>query len=85
MLPVSLVVWYVFLDYHFQGNIPFVTFKGQWISKYPFGVTKLTKKTNENFVDFCPSLLKEVKSKNKGTLYNYYNFIRIQRFENFTD
>ena len=39
MLPVSLVVWYVFLDYHFQGNIPFVTFKGQLISEFPFSCT----------------------------------------------
>ena len=45
MLPVSFVIWYVFLDYHFQGNIPFVSFKGQLILKYPFGVTKSIKKT----------------------------------------
>ena len=50
MLPVCFVVWYVFLDYHFQGNIPFVTFKGQLISKCPFDVFKSPKKPMEFYL-----------------------------------
>ena len=40
------------------------TIKGQLISKRPFGVAKTTQKKHQNFSkEFCPSLLKEVKSK----------------------
>ena len=37
--------------------------KGQFISKYPFGVIVLTKIPMNVFKDFCTSLKKEVKSK----------------------
>ena len=37
--------------------------KGQLILKCSFGVTISTKTTTNFFKDFCPSFLKEVKSK----------------------
>ena len=46
--------------------------KGQLVSKYPFGDFKSTKKQRNFCMDFCPSLLKEVKSKNKGTWWFYF-------------
>ena len=46
------------------------TDKGQLISKCPFAVFKSTKKPKEIFKDFWPSLKKEVKLKNKGTLHH---------------
>ena len=45
--------------------------KGQLISKSPFGVFKLTKKTNEIFVRISAlASKKRSNQKNKGTLYH---------------
>ena len=44
----------------------FWTYKGQLILKCPFVVNKLTQKIRNFCNDFCPSLLKGVKSKQLG-------------------
>ena len=47
--------------------------KDKLILKYPFGVFKSSKKKNIFFLDFCPRLSKEVKSKKKA-LYTGFHF-----------
>jgi hypothetical protein len=59
--------------------------KGQLISKCPFGVFNLPKNQQKNFQDFCPSLLKEVKSKKIRALYTANWIILLTLFLYFFD
>ena len=52
--------WSANAQVHGKENFPY---KGQLILKCPYGVFKLTKKQRIFCKDFCPSLLKKVKSK----------------------
>ena len=67
-------IWFVSNQTYSHYSHSFMNINGQLISKCPFGVvsSNLPKKQQNFCKEFCPSLLKGVKSKQIRALYTTY-------------